>query len=132
MLNSKLLERSREEERREEEERKEIDHLKETFLGDSLLVTSNHQIKFLAENLRLKFGEAIVAKLEFRGSRDGWTYELFANAVQNKGPALYLVKTTKGIVCGGFLNISYQKQGGWMQDPDSFLFSLKTLKKYHI
>jgi TLD len=38
----------------------------------------------------------------YRGSRDGWRKEEFAQKVLNQGPTLILVNTKKGVVSGGF------------------------------
>ena len=47
-----------------------------------------------------------------------------------KGPMLTLIKTGKGILCGGFSSVSWKNSGGWTVDKKTFLYSLKFNKIY--
>jgi hypothetical protein len=38
----------------------------------------------------------------YKGSRDGWEAGKFAKLVNNKGPSLIIVRTSKGRICGGY------------------------------
>jgi hypothetical protein len=43
---------------------------------------------------------------------------------------LTLIKTGKGILCGGFSSVSWKNSGGWTVDTKTFLYSLKLNKIY--
>jgi hypothetical protein len=38
----------------------------------------------------------------YKGSRDGWEFDIFAKNVFEKGPIIMILKTTKGAICGGY------------------------------
>jgi hypothetical protein len=43
---------------------------------------------------------------------------------------LTLIKTSKGILCGGFSSVSWNKSSGWTVDTKTFIYSLKLNKIY--
>ncbi len=43
---------------------------------------------------------------------------------------LTLIKTGKGILCGGFSSVSWNKSSDWTVDTKSFIYSLKLNKIY--
>jgi hypothetical protein len=43
---------------------------------------------------------------------------------------LTLIKTGKGILCGGFSSVSWNNSGGWTVDTKTFIYSLKLNKIY--
>ena len=43
---------------------------------------------------------------------------------------LTLIKTGKGILCGGFSSVSWKNSGGWTVDTKTFIYSLKLNKIY--
>ncbi len=62
----------------------------------------------------------------FKGSRDGWTKEIFAEKVFNKGATLILLKTTKNSICGGFTTLNWDKSNVWKRDTEAFVFNIDT------
>ncbi len=62
----------------------------------------------------------------FKGSRDGWTSQIFIDKVYNKGPTLILLKTTKNAICGGFTTISWENSHDYKRDTDAFVFNVDT------
>jgi hypothetical protein len=43
---------------------------------------------------------------------------------------LTLIKTSKGILCGGFSSVSWKNSAGWTVDTKTFIYSLKLNKIY--
>ena len=62
----------------------------------------------------------------FKGSRDGWTKEIFIDKVYNKGATLILLKTTKNAICGGFTTVNWENSFGWKRDTEAFVFNVDT------
>ena len=60
----------------------------------------------------------------YKGSRDGWSKEVFGQKVFNQGPTLILVKTKKGVICGGFTSKSWGASVGFTNDNAAFVFNL--------
>ena len=63
-------------------------------------------------------------ELLYRGSRDGPTSENFHNKCDNKGATICLYKNEKGYIFGGYNPISWEKEGDWIKNDDSFIFTL--------
>ena len=88
----------------------------------SIITTSDENIKiinyFPAEKQNL-----LVLNI-YKGSRDGWSKEVFGQKVFNQGPTLILVKTKKGVICGGFTSKSWAASGGYTNDNAAFVFNL--------
>ena len=60
----------------------------------------------------------------YKGSRDGWRKEIFAQSVNNQGPLIILVKTTLGAICGGFTSLNMFAADGFRKDNEAFVFNL--------
>jgi hypothetical protein len=61
----------------------------------------------------------------FKGSRDGWSKEVFGLKVFYQGPTIVLVKTKLGAICGGFTSKSWPGSGGaYANDNAAFVFNL--------
>jgi hypothetical protein len=60
----------------------------------------------------------------FKGSRDGWSKEVFGLKVFNQGPTIVLVKTKLGAICGGFASKSWGGTSGYTNDNAAFVFNL--------
>ncbi len=52
----------------------------------------------------------------YKGSRDGWESDAFTQLVHNQGPALFLCKTKKHAICGGFTSKSWDSSRTWVED----------------
>jgi hypothetical protein len=62
----------------------------------------------------------------FKGSRDGWTKQIFIDKVYNKGPTLILLKTTNNAICGGFTTVNWENSHDWKRDTEAFVFNSNT------
>ena len=60
----------------------------------------------------------------YKGSRDGWSKEVFGQKVFNQGPTLILVKTKNGVICGGFTSKSWGGSNSYANDNAAFVFNL--------
>ena len=62
----------------------------------------------------------------FKGSRDGWTKEIFAGKVFNKGATLILIKTSKNAIFGGFTSLKWEDSNDYKRDTEAFVFNLES------
>ena len=62
--------------------------------------------------------------LLFRGTRDGFTSESFIRKCVSQGPTLFIVKSEKGNIFGGFASHSWPGKEKSASDSKAFLFSL--------
>ena len=62
----------------------------------------------------------------FKGSRDGWTKQIFIDKVFNKGPTLILLKTTQNAICGGFTTLNWENSCSYKRDTEAFVFNVDT------
>ena len=64
--------------------------------------------------------------LLFSSSVHGWKVKDWIEACKGKSMTITLMKTTKGRVCGGYLNIAWKLTDAWEYggDPSAFVFSL--------
>ena len=72
----------------------------------------------------------ICAKLLYRLSRDGSTYQAYQNLCLNKAPTLTLAHSIDGFKFGGYTTCSFDDSNTNKKDDVSFLFSLDKKKKY--
>ncbi len=56
----------------------------------------------------------------------------FHSKCDNKGPTLIIIKSSKGKRFGGYNPLSWDTTEKWKTDPQTFIFSLDTKKKYII
>lgn len=68
----------------------------------------------------------------YKATRDGDTSEGFLSRCNRASPLLVLIETTDGYRFGGFTKESYDKTYQYKTDPDAFVFSLDTMKKYKV
>ncbi|KAJ5071812.1 pep-cterm sorting domain-containing protein [Anaeramoeba ignava] len=68
-------------------------------------------------------------RLGFSAKRDGFTGTKWHDICDDKGKTLVVIKTTDNYIFGGFTQVGWSKgPNRWIQDSDSFLFSLKNPK----
>ena len=72
----------------------------------------------------------ISAKLLYRLSRDGSSYQSYQNKCLNRAPTLTLVHSVDGKKFGGYTTCSFDDSNKEKKDEFSFLFSLDKKKKY--
>ncbi len=66
----------------------------------------------------------------YKGSRDGWEAGKFAELVNNTGPTLIIMRTSKHRICGGYTSKSWDGCEKWVSDSEAFIFSVNYDKKY--
>ncbi len=66
----------------------------------------------------------------YKGSRDGWEAGKFAELVNNTGPTLIIMRTSKDRICGGYTSKSWDGAENWVSDSEAFVFSVNHDKKY--
>ncbi len=92
--------------------------------GDAPIVTKDQALKILNHFPVGKRNFRLVNI--FKGTRDGWTKEIFEQKVYKKGATLILLKTTKNAICGGFTSIKWESGGGYKRDTEAFVFNVDT------
>lgn len=91
------------------------------FKFDSEILDSN------LENRLIKVCQLPVKQkweLKYRGTRDGFNTKDFHSNCDGIPGSLTLIKTTSGNIFGGFTEISWNSTGGFVADPNAFIFSL--------
>jgi hypothetical protein len=73
----------------------------------------------------------ITTELIFDTSRDGDSIDAFKMKCEGKCPTLVIVKTTTGIIFGGYATSPW-KEDGYIEDYNSFVFSLEPERKYNL
>ena len=69
-------------------------------------------------------------KLLFRKSVDGSTPKDFHDKCDNKGITIVFIETTKGYKFGGYTELGWDCNSGYLTDENSFLFSFNHKEKY--
>jgi hypothetical protein len=59
----------------------------------------------------------------FKGTRDGWTKEVFVEKVFNKGATLILINS--GSIFGGFTSLEWDSSNDYKRDTEAFVFNLE-------
>ena len=62
----------------------------------------------------------------YRKTKDGDSIDTFHKLCDNKNNTLILIKTTDGILIGGYTPLSWDENSGYKNDNDTFIFSLTT------
>ena len=70
-------------------------------------------------------------ELLYRKSRDGDSFNTFHKLCDNQKPTLVLVKSTEGLIFGGYTPLHWDSNSGWKEDDKTFLFSLTSNKKFN-
>ena len=71
------------------------------------------------------------AELIFDTSRDGDTVNAFKNKCQGQSPTLIIIKTKIGEIFGGYATSEW-REGGPIEDYNSFVFSFNPDRKYKV
>jgi hypothetical protein len=88
--------------------------------------------KTIISKLKQLIGRNCHLDLIYQMQRDGNRTIDFHKKVDIKGPTIVLFKTIDGYNFGGYTSKSFKSSGGWIKDPDSFLFNLNKLSKFKI
>jgi len=62
--------------------------------------------------------------LLYRASRDGFNAQDFHRTCDNKGGTIVVIKSNNGWLFGGYTTVSWNQSGRFVQDSQSFLFTL--------
>ena len=60
----------------------------------------------------------------YNGSRDGWEISIFKQKVYNQGPTLIIIKTTQGVICGGYTSKNWDDSNKYTDDINAFVFNM--------
>jgi hypothetical protein len=63
---------------------------------------------------------------------DGWKADQIHARIDDQGPTITIVKTTKNKIFGGFTTIPWEKSGGYKSDTSAFTFSVDLCSKYPV
>ena len=99
------------------------------FLKNIIIIKKNY---FYIENIKnwINSKNSIKAKLLYRKSIDGDSYEIFHKLCDNKGPTLILIETDRGYKFGGFTSLNWDKSNKEKSDDWTFIFSLNLMEKF--
>ena len=113
---------------KKKKENEKIDLLSEGFKNSNIV--NKEEIKTIYDWLEKKPNNC---KLLLDSKIDGDKTETFYQKCGGKSPTIVLVKTTEGNRFGGYTSFPWEnKNGGIINDNNSFIFSLNKMKKYNI
>jgi hypothetical protein len=107
-----------------------------TSSTSSNLLPANANVSYLKESSILTERTAVdlmsfiprsvsSTSLLYRGSRDGFTIDVYHSKCDNQGPHVIIVKCDKGYIFGGYVAVNIPTStdnGVWVADPSNFLF----------
>ena len=88
--------------------------------------------KNIINKLKKLIGRNCNLELLYQMTRDGNRTIDFHKKVDSKGPTITIFCTQDGYIFGGYTSKSFKSNGGWIKDPDSFLFNFNNLRKFKI
>ena len=107
-----------------EEYKKKKEYQKTYILNlDSLIIDNNEKYNMALKhwiNPDLK----IKAKLLYRASRDGDSFDTFHKLCDYQKPAVELIKLKNGYILGSYTTLDWETKSNWKSDPKLFVFSL--------
>eukprot|EP01083_Nonionella_stella_P306890 1076576_1 len=68
--------------------------------------------------------------LLYRGSRDGFTANVFHNKCDGKAKTLSIIRTDSNNVFGGYASVPWTSNGGYAADNDAFILLIRSSKNY--
>ncbi len=93
--------------------------LKTDKIIDSLIISNQEKLFSLCQ-----FPVGQKWNLIYRASQDGFEAVNFHKKCDNKPNTLIIIKSTNGNVFGGYTEQTWNHNGGYKADPNSFIFSL--------
>jgi hypothetical protein len=87
--------------------------------NDSLILT-NEESYYLTEMTK-----SSKMNLLYRATRDGFTSQAFHSKCDGKGNTITIIKNNLNYVFGGYASSAWHSYGGYINDPNAFLFSLR-------
>jgi hypothetical protein len=88
------------------------------LFSESTIAQSEDERLFLANK------NIIRTNLLYKSTRDGWARSTFHARCDNKGATITLVKLPNGRRFGGYASLSWDSSNTWINDYNSYLFSL--------
>jgi len=105
--------------------------INKSILGESTIIDSRVIPAILSEKYQIiqlmflcKFPINQKCNLIYRASQDGFEAAKFHAKCDNKPNTLIIIKSTNGNVFGGYTEQTWNHNGGFKADPNSFIFSL--------
>jgi len=89
---------------------------------DSIILSNYSQIKKLLSLCEFSIDQKW--NLIYRASQDGFESIKFHSKCDNKPNTFIIIKSTNGNVFGGYTEQTWNHNGGYKADPNSFIFSL--------
>ncbi len=89
------------------------------WLNDSLILTNEERVS-LVEMTKSSKGILL-----YRATRDGFTGQAFHSKCDGKGNTITIIKSNLNNVFGGYASSAWNSSGNYINDPNSFLFSLR-------
>ena len=105
---------------------------------DTKIINNEDETQFIINEIINKYPDLkenqnlFKSTLLYRATRDGDNHDCFYKKVENIRKTLTLIKTTKGVRFGCFLEIEIKKKGGESKDDKCFVFSVDMKKVYNI
>ncbi|KAJ5075458.1 pep-cterm sorting domain-containing protein [Anaeramoeba ignava] len=132
----------------EEKWKEEIEEIKQGFelmefqkiFSDSEIITEIKYVKKLQEWIN-DSSFCYKMKKGFSAKKNGFDSKTWHNICDDKGKTLVIIKTKDNFIFGGFTQVGWtndkskwskmnphNSEGGWIQDPNAFIFSLRNDK----
>ena len=100
---------------------------------DSKIIQKITDFNFLNDKLESDFKGEVKYDLIYRATRDGPKTDDFNKKCNGKNNQLIILKTTKGVVFGGYTGRGFQNtNNGCIKDDSVFLYSIDNKKIYNI
>ena len=64
-------------------------------------------------------------KIQYRGSRDGFTSQNFHSLCDIKGESLFIAEDINGYIFGGYTSFAWRSTQNYVVDQNAFIFTLK-------
>ena len=104
-------------------------------VSDSSIINSSDEINFIIETLKNKEyfkNKNLQLTLIFKATKDGQNSSDFHKKCDGKEHLLVFLKTTKGLIFGGYTKEGYKSRNSQIVDNQAFIFSITKKKIYHI
>ena len=101
-------------------------------IDESKIISTKKEINFVSERIKGSDFSSIKYQLLYRGTRDGMNPIFFYENCKKVYPTLCLIETSKGCKFGGYTEQIWVKNGQWIKDDKSFVFSIDKMKIYNI
>lgn len=92
------------------------------IFSDSLIIKADSAIYFKEWITSIKIQ---TTRLLYRGSQHGWDNSIFHKNVDGINNTVTLIRTNEGHIFGAFSSADWGSQGAYINDPNSFLFTIK-------